>query len=225
MSSDEIENNIIKGIIFYSEDKIKELVRKFQEREIAFIQKRETIDLVKEQIKSGEWNLLSKYIRKNELKILVQMGLTLRRLEDKKDFNSLQDLRDKIVYKFGEDGLHISQFVQNKILTEFLASYISNQRNLEDLIRNIEKILNNLEKQVIFIKADDNVDKILEKLNIKLNANEPDSFIIFAKESAIKNAEKINLRLQKIKDFNYKIEIKQEKRQLLILMFKIKSID
>jgi len=51
MSSDDIENNIIKGIISYSEDKIKELVRKFQEREIAFIQKRETIDLVKEQIK------------------------------------------------------------------------------------------------------------------------------------------------------------------------------
>jgi hypothetical protein len=87
MSSEDLQSNMFKGMFHYGEDKLKELIRKFNERKIAFIQKRETINLVKEQIKSGEWNLLNKYIKNKELKLFIQT-FSKRLLETKNQFKS-----------------------------------------------------------------------------------------------------------------------------------------
>jgi hypothetical protein len=219
-SEDDLSASAVKGTLSYGESKIKEWVKKFKDRKIAFIQDEETIDLVKEQLKSGEWDLIKKYLRDQRLKILVQMGLTLRRLDHNRNQPAIKNLRDKIVKKYGQSGLHIAQFVQNKILTEFIGSYVSLNHNLEDLIRYIEELLNHLERQVIFIKAEDNAEKLMRDIIIKLTANVPDVFIIFARESALKNGQKIKEQLFKKKTFAYRVEVKQELNRLLIFLFR-----
>ena len=66
---------ITKGTISWGEEKIKNLVSSFINRKLIFINNKNTIDLVKEQLKSGDWSLCKQYIKNNDLKILVQMGL------------------------------------------------------------------------------------------------------------------------------------------------------
>ncbi|HIH05399.1 TPA: hypothetical protein HA372_02445 [Candidatus Woesearchaeota archaeon] len=105
---------VTKGVLGYTEEKIKQFAKKFIDRKLIFINRPETIELVKEQLKSGEWSLCKQYIKDIDLKILVQLGLALRKLES--DQVELQNLRDKIVYKYKMKGLHIAQVVQNKIL-------------------------------------------------------------------------------------------------------------
>jgi hypothetical protein len=221
MSSDDITTGAVKGAISWGEDKIKELVRNFKDRKLVFIQDRETIDLVKEQLKSGEWDLCKKYLRDDKLKLLVQMGLALRKLDANKNKTALNNLRDRIVKIYGEKGLHIAQFVQNKILSEFIGSYVSTGTSIEDLIMNVEALLNNLEKNVLFVKAEDSVDKLLRELDIKLIANVPSIFIIFARQSAYEKGKLLKHELfSKFTLTNYRVETKQEKDKLLLFLFK-----
>ncbi|MGV8169050.1 MAG: hypothetical protein ACP5N3_03260 [Candidatus Nanoarchaeia archaeon] len=220
MSSDDITSGAVKGAISWSEDKIKEFVKNFKERKLAFIQDSETIDLVKEQLKSGEWDLCKKYLRDDKLKILVQMGLTLRRLDTSNNYPVLKNLRDRIVKKYGEKGLHIAQFVQNKILSDFIGSYVSTGTSIEDLITDVESLLNNLEKNVLFVKAEDKPEKLLRDIEIKLTANVPSIFIIFARQSAYDNGAELKHALLAKGPANYRIEIKQEKEKLLLFLFK-----
>ena len=59
-----------KGALEYAEDKIKELVIKFRNRDIAFVQDPETINIAKEQRKTSEWNLFKQYVDDPDLHIL-----------------------------------------------------------------------------------------------------------------------------------------------------------
>lgn len=221
MSSDELTSGVVKGVISWGEDKIKELARSFKDRKLAFIQDSETIDVVKEQLKSGEWDICKKYLRDTKLKILVQMGLTLRRLDLSNNKLALKNLRDKIVKKYGENGLHIAQFVQNKILSDFIGSYVSRGTSIEDLITNVELLLINIEKNVLFVKSEDKLDKLMRELEIKLIANGPSIFIIFARQSAYENGKALKHEMfDKFALTNYKIETKQEKDKLLLFLFK-----
>ncbi len=220
MSSEEIISGTVKAAFSWTEEKIKELVKSFKERKLAFIQDPETIDIVKEQLKSGEWDLCQKYLRDDKLKLLVQMGLTLRRLDTNKNKTSLNSLRDRILRKHGQKGLHIAQFVQNKILSDFIGSYVSTGASIEDLITDVENLLNNLEKNVLFVKAGDNPEQLLKDIEIKLTANVPSVFIIFARQSAYENGATLKHSLLEKSFSNYRIEIKQEKDKLLLFLFK-----
>jgi len=223
-SEDDFLSSAVKGTLSYGEDKIKEWARKFKNKELAFIQDEATIDLVKEQLKSGEWDLCKKYLRDDKLQILVQLGLTLRTLDGKKDKKAIQSLKEKILKTHGTRGIHVSQFVQNKILSEFIGSYVSQNTNVEDLIINLELLLNNIDKYVLFVKAEDNPRKLVEDAYIKLTANVPEVFIIFARESALSNGQRIQDTLLLNNDLGYEIEIKQERKQLLMFLFKKKEI-
>ncbi len=148
---------VTKGVISWGEEKIKSLVGDFIDRKLFFINNKETIDLVKEQLKSGDWSLCKQYIKDKDLKILVQMGLTLRKMESRPE--QLQDLRTKILNKYQEKGLHIAQVVQNDILTEFVGSIASKVHSGKEIAGRVENLLLNVDKFVLFVKADDNAEK------------------------------------------------------------------
>ncbi len=54
MSSDEIIEGAVKGILDWSLDQIKSFATKLKDKKLAFIQDEKTIGIVKEQYRSGE---------------------------------------------------------------------------------------------------------------------------------------------------------------------------
>lgn len=185
MSYDPVEkasSGAVKGVLDWTEEKIKSLVEKFKNRELAFIQDEETIRIVKEQYNSGELNFYKNYIEDRELLFLVKMGLTLRRLENNLDRK--QNLRSKLYGKYETRGLHIAEFVENGILNRYIAILIDNFTSIEDFKRKIQTTLENIDNHVLFVQKDDRERLIIQNVTTRVFANSPNIFIVSGISSA-----------------------------------------
>lgn len=204
-----------EGALNWSLEQIKSLAQKFLNRNLAFIEDSETITLVKEQRKSAEWEVYNKHVKDSDLRLLIQMGLSLRRLE--KNQQGLQRLRDRIVARYGRKGLHIAEFVQNKALTAFIGIAASKARNAGELTETIESILNDIDKYVAFIKNTDNVASKVEELRILVIANKPVALILLGSKSAQDLTRTIALELNRaLKGYEM---IKHEESNKIMFVF------
>ncbi|MFA5313761.1 MAG: hypothetical protein WC375_10690 [Methanomassiliicoccales archaeon] len=82
------------GTLEWSKDQIKDVVIGFLNHKLAFVEDKDTIDLVRSQRKTPEWKLISEYVKDKTLRILAQLGLTLRKMEINQD--DVTNLRNKI---------------------------------------------------------------------------------------------------------------------------------
>jgi len=192
----EIAEGVTNAILNFTREQIVSLADRFRNRDVAFIGNSETIQIVKEQLKTGEWDLSKKYVEDKELRILIQMGLTLRKLESKKQFDKLHDLREKIVLRFQTRGLHIAQFVQRGIFAAFIGNVVSKINSIVELKSVVKETLENVEKNVIFIKETDDVNRKFDEVKTRLYANKPSTYIIFGKNSAVNPSNEIVQRLR-----------------------------
>lgn len=186
---------VTKGFLKWTEEKVKQLIVKFQNRDIAFVSDPETINLAKEQRKTSEWGLFKQYIEDPDLRILFQMGLTLRKLE--KNPKQLENLRSKILNKYDTKGLHIAQFIQNGFFGKFIGSILERTSTPQKLTFEIENLLKNIEKTAIFIKHKDDVNKKTAEIVTKIQANSPNTFIICSSGRAVEKCEKIKGKVMK----------------------------
>ncbi len=176
---DPIENaasGITKGIIELSIEKIREFANKFKNKELAFIQEKKVIEVVREQYASGESKFYSKYIEDKSLLLLVRLGLTLRKIE--LDKNRLGNLQQKILRKYEVNGLHISHFVQNGILNRYVGILIEGITSEQELKDKINFILNNIEKHTLFVSWQDKPEIIIKKSLTIIAAYNPSIFIV-----------------------------------------------
>lgn len=189
MSSDDFiastAEGATKGFLEFSAEKINDWLKKFKNKELAFIQDKKTIDIVREQYNSGESKFYKTYINDPHLLFLIRMGLTLRRLEDDKERQL--SLRDRIFRKYKVGGLHIAEFVQNGILNRYAGILIEELTSIENLQNEIEEVLKNIDKYTIFVQANSTQIEILKKINIIISSHSPCIFII----SGFKNAAKL----------------------------------
>jgi len=174
-----------KGFLEFSSEKIILWIKKFKNKELAFIQNTQTIELVREQYNSGESKFYKNYVNDTRLLFLIRLGLTLRKLEEDKERQ--QNLRDKIFQKYKTEGLHIAEFVQSGVLNRYTGILIEELNSIENLQNEIEEVLKNIEKYTLFVKADSNKYEILKKVNVKAITNSPCIFIV----SGFKNAAKL----------------------------------
>ena len=68
VSNDPVESaakGTVKGVLEWSTEQVKELVRRFNQRELSFIEDRETIEQVIAQRKKPEFLLYLKYVKDN----------------------------------------------------------------------------------------------------------------------------------------------------------------
>jgi hypothetical protein len=61
-----------EGALGWTEEKVKQLARKFKDRKVAFVQNPETIEVAKEQRNSSEWGLFRNYVDDERLHILFK---------------------------------------------------------------------------------------------------------------------------------------------------------
>src|SRR3989338_2628842 len=194
---------VAKAILDWSAEKINSFVKKLKERKLTFIQEPKTIEIAKESYRSGEAKFYKIYVKDRELLFLVQMGLTLRKLEH--DEKRIQNLRDKIFRKYKVEGLHIAEFVQCGILNRYVGMLIDELESVEELGKEIEYVLKNIEKHALFVQGTSNKSEIVKKVTIIVNSHSPSVFII----SGVKSAAKIvQGSMDIVKDVlkNYKFE-------------------
>jgi hypothetical protein len=185
----------IIGVLDWTEDKIKEYVVEFRNRKLAFIDDVETINTAKEQRKTSEWKVFKKYIDDSDLRILFQMGLTLRKLE--KDSKRLESLREKIKNKYKRKGLHFAQFIQNGFFLRYYTYLLEKGITPEDLKIAVPNMLKNIENTVIFISQSDDEEVKTDQITSKIYAHSPNTFIICSTKSAMGKCEKIRKKVMK----------------------------
>jgi len=199
--SDEIPSNtdvlagITKGLLEHAEEKALAWVERFRNHEIVFVEDSDTIDRVKKQRKSPEWKILSDVLKDKKLRLLAQMGLALRELEN--DQERTQSLRNKIHHRYGRDGLHIAEAVQNNIISNFIGLESPNIGEPVDLTIRVENLLNNIEKYIVFIGPEDKEEVLVRRVRIRLDADVPDTLILFGAYKAKRVAISVRGKIEK----------------------------
>lgn len=178
----DVAEGITKGVLNWTFENVSSFIKKFKEGKLAFIQEKKTIDIVKELYNSGELKFYKEYIDDKELLFLVKLGLTLRKLEDDRD--RLSNLQEKIFHKYKVEGLHIAQFVQNKIFNRYIGILIDEITSVADFKKEIKKILENIERHVLFVKGFDRLREIIQKSMTIISSHSPSIFILSGIESA-----------------------------------------
>lgn len=222
--SDDLPNNtdiyagMTKGALEWGEDKIRSIVGKFKNKEIAFIEDPETISIVKKQRKSSEWKILDNILKDKKLRILANMGLTLKDLE--KDPIATQELRNTIHRRYGAEGLHIAEAIQNGIISIFIGIETPITHVPADLTRKVENLLNNVEKYIVFIGPDDNVDFRLRQIQTRLLADVPDTLILFGAYKAKRHVKDMAIKIGN--DFeDYEISCTENDIKILVVINKL----
>lgn len=216
---------VTKGFLHWTEEKIKGYVARFQNRDIAFVSDPEIINLAKKQRETPEWKLFEEYIENRDLRILFQMGLTLRKIarKPKHDFartSHLSSLRNNILSKYGTKGLHIAQFIQGGYFGKIIGNVLERATTPEKLRIEIERILNNIERTTIFIKQSDNVNQKTEEIAIKIMANSPSTFILFGSGNAMIKCETIKEKVMK-KISGYEVELYKARYKKIYFINKV----
>jgi len=182
MSSDPEEKIIAgmtRGTLQYFEEKISSLITRFKNKDITFVEEIETANLAKEQRKKPEWELFKQYVYDYDLRILFQLGLTFRSLENQG--KPIDVLKKNVKDKYGSTGLHIAYFVQNGFFQRLLASIVERERTPEALRKEISDVLRNIENVVTFITGMDSKQELelkATRIITKINANSPKTYII-----------------------------------------------
>lgn len=195
---------VTRGVLGWTTDKIKEYVLKFRDNELAFIDDVETINTAKQQRKTSEWGVFKEYIDDPDLRILFQMGLTLRKLE--KHNRRLESLREKIKNKYRLKGLHLAQFIQNGFFLRYYTYLLEKGITPKELKTAVPNMLKNIENMVIFIsQSDDEVIKV-DQITTKIYSHSPDVFIICSTKSAMGKCENIKKTVMK-RITGYEVEL------------------
>ncbi len=187
MSYDIIESatkGATEGLLTWGEEFIKRITSKFRDKELAFIQDEKTIKRVKEQYHSGELSFYQKYIEDKEVLFLLKMGLTLRSLEKEKEEERKKNLRTKIFSRYGVEGLHVAQFVENGILNRYIGILIEDIVSIDKFKKDIMNILKNIEKHVLFVRREDKEIEVVKQSATIISAHLPMIFIISGISSA-----------------------------------------
>ena len=179
---DDVIAGATKGLLSYSEDKVKEFVRRFQNRDLHFIKDIETEDSVLEQRRSAEFQTYKQYVKDPQLKIIVSLGLTLRSLKSK--IQQRSSLRTKIRDTYGLSSLHVAEFVENEQFARVLPLLLPHVAGPGEMRERVETLLREIEKYVLFVQSADNVLKKTDEAATRVLANNPGVFVLYAKGSA-----------------------------------------
>ncbi|MBU2616936.1 MAG: hypothetical protein KKB79_03080 [Nanoarchaeota archaeon] len=197
-----IGKGAVKGALDWGENFIKDLVRRFREKGINFIEDKNTLEIAREQYNSGELQIYKHYIEDANNLMILRMGLVLRKLERLGERDRKQKLREDILKKYEIKGLHVAQFVENGILNRYIGILLDDISSIEKFKERINEIISNIEKYVLFVKKEDDERFILDFCLRMTTSNLSMIFIVSGMGSAGEIIKKIEGRLIKLlKDY------------------------
>ena len=206
----------VEGVLDWSTEKLpeklKQLVQKFRDRKIAFVNNPEIIALAKEQRQTSEWALFNSYVQDDRLHILFQMGLTLRQLE--KDEKKRNELRLRIMKKYGTEGLHIAQFIQNGFFLKYVDTLQTRTTMTPDQLKTeIAEFFKNLETTCSYIQNRDYVNREAATIVTRIQSHHPRTYIISGSRLATQKCRQVkNTVMRRISGYEeelYRTDIKE----------------
>ena len=172
MPKDPIESaskGLGEAALEWTEEKVKNAVKQFRNRKLAFIKDAANIDLIKSEKDSSEYALLSQFIpRGGAIEIQVQMGLALREMRG--NGYRVTDLVKKLLAKYGPEGLHIAELTEIGIITQLLARLTKLYPNQEETSKRLSYFLEHVDELVIFVRADDFPSTIAKQIMLRIEA-------------------------------------------------------
>lgn len=159
-------------------EKVPDLVSRFRNRELSFIQDEHTIDLVKRSRKQAEYSLLRKHAQGTHKRVLIQIGLTLRRLDGEGDHEGVQNLRQKIVRKYQTPGLHLAEAAQSGILSLIHEELLRMDLSDTQLDEEMNDVVESIDHYVEFIKEETEIDPKAAEISGHLTRDYPRVFVV-----------------------------------------------
>lgn len=199
----------------WTEQKVRDLVKQFQNRKLAFIKNADNIELVKEERKSTEFSILKQFVPRNYM-ILVQMGLALRQIAT--DQPRVMPLVDKIRRKYGRKGLHVAEITQVGITTQLLTHLSQLYHDPVEVTKRLTYFLDHAEDLVIFLRSSDKPNAIITMIVNRIEASEAHIMILFGSGSAQPNVDRVLKQLEE-EAREYVIERRREGVQTTAFVF------
>lgn len=200
--SDNFVREATKGVLDWTAEKIREFIIRFKERKLAFVSDIKIINMAIELRKKPEWDFFKNNVQDSDIRILFQMGLTLKRLEDEGRPLEWQNLRQIIFRKYERWGLHVAQVVQNGIFSKYVGVVLDRALTAAELKSEILSLFKNIDNTVSFIQIKDNVEKKTNEITSKILAHSPRVYILSSARTAMDVCKKIrNSVMNRISDY------------------------
>ncbi len=201
-----VAEGVTTAIIKLTAEQVKELIIKFRNKDIAFIEDASIILRIRAQRDTPSWKFYEMYVKEHDLRIQIQLGLTLRTYTKNNDTDNIEKLRTKISKKYDIAGLHIAEYVSSNVLSKYIGSLIDTTSSTQQIIDKVTDVLKNVERDVVFIKNGDDAKSKADIIQLRINVNVPNSLIITSAWGAMKiHTEILGLLDGKVGN-NYKVE-------------------
>jgi len=186
---EEAAKGATKAALEFTEERLTSLVEKFiTNRDLAFIEDKDTLRKIREQRKSSEYLVICQFIPKGWLRTLVGAGLELRELGDLHAEDNILDLRDKVRGKYGAQGLRVAELAQSGIVKQLLLRLISTHTNAKDTTKVMVEFLEHADEMTLFVEKKD-AKYIRSKVRLvtrRVDINPPHMMILLARADAKK---------------------------------------
>ena len=223
MNSEDVKDIAkIGGFVLKSMPKIKDLVKKFRDKEVNFVGDEKTIEDVNKTRTTTEFNFYNNYINDPELNVLLRCGILLKKYEDKGEELKLQTLRNKLFRK-SRDDLWFAQLVQNGLLRAYINLLIEDNYTIEEIKNKIKRIYEKINGFSYFVKEEDSHEMIKIRV-FNLISSKPEVLLISSKGIASSNLKSIETALvdQHKGVYDYRV-IKGEHRLLILFLLKFNT--
>lgn len=202
--------------IEWTEQKVRDLVKQFRNRQLAFIKNADNIDLVKEERLSSEFSILKQFVPKGPFSIQVQMGLALRQIEDNQD-RTIQ-LVDRIRETYGYPGLHVAEITQIGITSQLLTHLTKLYSRPEEVTKKLVFFFDHIEDLVVFVKKTDIPSAIAKMVMTRIESFTAHMMIVFGSGYA----QDIVLEILEEMDKDargYVMDVRREGLQITVFIF------
>lgn len=184
-----ITKGAVKGFLEWTTETVKEYAQKFKHKDVAFVQDVKTIEEAIKQRKTSEFAIFKQNVEEEKLRILFNLGLTLRGIESNRE--SCVNLRNKILKAYGAYGLHVAQFVANGVFAKFIGRYLEEALTPNQMKHEIAQLFRTLDLTNSFVQSDDDIGKEAEKIVTRIQSHSPKTYVISGLGSAKQNCQEI----------------------------------
>ncbi len=215
---EDVAKGTAKGVLEHTEERIAELVRRFRNREVAFVEDKSSVEVIKRERESAEYKMMIQYVPKGWLRILFQVGLSLREMEGNQ--NKVTMLKDDIYGKFGTAGVHIAELTQRGIITQLIAHLVKILGSPADVRAKLVAFLDQVDYLTMFVtKADSKVVESKYRLIVQRVENNPTHMMILFGSGYAKSVLLNILKRVKEDSRKYLLEVQEEGLQLIAFVF------
>lgn len=214
---EEFAKGLARGTLEWTSDKVVELAKRLVNRELAFIGREDYVDEAKGVASSGEFEFYKTYVKDRKLRVLSKMGLLLRTWEnDPIRLRDLNDLRNKIRKKYADEGLHIAEIVQSRILSGLIPIALESTQSNNRAAEQIEAFLSSSVQTCVFIQSSYTPGVLANDLASYMRMQKPPLLVLFARGLESKRVCTEVVRTLEVNVRTYSWQAKDFSRSLIV---------